>query len=95
MNNCLQTWKLSVLFLLCAGLKLQAQELTILGGVLPKTNFERSSFTWQVDYRQDLYRNFAGSIAYINEGHVPGHHRDGTAWEIWGRLPFSQNRFSV
>ena len=95
MNNCLQTWKLSVLFLLCAGLKLQAQELTILGGLLPKTNFARSSFTWQVDYRQDLYRNFAASIAYINEGHVPGHHRDGTAWEAWGRLPFAQNRFSI
>jgi hypothetical protein len=95
MNNSLRTWKLSALFLLCAGLTLQAQELTILGGVLPKTSFARSSLTWQVDYRQDLYRNFAGSIAYINEGHVPGHHRDGTAWEAWGRLPFFQDRLSI
>jgi hypothetical protein len=31
----------------------------------------------------------------INEGHVPGHHRDGTAWEVWGRLPLAQDRFSL
>ena len=95
MNNHLRTWILSALFLLCAGLTLQAQELTLLGGFLPKSNLAQSSFTWQVDYRQDLYRYLAGSIAYINEGHVPGHHRDGTAWEAWGRLPFAQDRLSI
>ncbi len=95
MNHSLRTWKLSALILLCAGLKLQAQEVTFLGGVLSDTNLDRASVTWQVDYRQDFYRNFAGSIAYINEGHVPGHHRDGTAWELWGRLPSAQNRFSI
>jgi hypothetical protein len=95
MNRPLRIWKLSALFLFCAGLNLQAQELTFLGGLLPKSNLDRSSFTWQVDYRQDLYRNFAGSIAYINEGHLPGHHRDGTAWEAWGRLPFNDDRLSV
>jgi hypothetical protein len=95
MNNSLQTWKLSALILLCAGLKLPAQELTFLGGLMNTSNFKQSSYSWQIDYRQDLYRNFAASIAMINEGHVPGHHRDGTAWEVWGRLPFDQDRFSV
>ena len=95
MNNTVRIWKLSVLFLLCACLKLQAQELTLLGGTLSDAKFDRSSLTWQVDYRQNFYRNIAGSIAYINEGHVPGHHRDGTAWELWGRLPSAQNRFSI
>jgi len=95
MTNSLRTWKLSALILLCAGLKLPAQELTFLGGLMNTSNFEQSSYSWQIDYRQDLYRNFAASIAMINEGHVPGHHRDGTAWEVWGRLPFAQDRFSV
>ncbi len=95
MDHPLRTWKLSALLLLCAGLNLHAQELTFLGGLLPRSSLERSSFTWQVDYRQDLYRNFAASIAYINEGHLPGHHRDGTAWEAWGRLPFFQDRVSL
>lgn len=96
MHHPLRLWRLSaVLLLLGAGLNLQAQELSFLGGLLPKTSFERSSYTWQVDYRQDFYRNFAGSIAYINEGHLPGHHRDGNAWEGWGRLPLFQNRLSI
>jgi hypothetical protein len=91
----LRTWRTPVLLLLCAALRLPAQELTFLGGMLPNSHFSRASFTWQVDYRQDFHRNFAASIAYINEGHVPGHHRDGTAWELWGRLPFFQDRVSV
>jgi len=94
-RNSLRTWKLSALVLLCAGLKLPAQELTFLGGLLPETSTERSSYTWQVDYRQDFYRNFAGSIAYINEGHLRRHHRDGTAFEVWGRLPLFQDRFAI
>ncbi|OYV00820.1 MAG: hypothetical protein CFE26_23560, partial [Verrucomicrobiales bacterium VVV1] len=70
-----------LLVLLGVGLRLPAQELSFVGGVMNTANFAESSYTWQVDYRQNLYRNFAASIAYINEGHVPGHHRDGTAWQ--------------
>ena len=81
--------------MLCAGLRLHAQELTFLGGYLPESKNERSSYTWQLDYRQDLYRYLATSISYINEGHLREHHRDGTAWQIWGRLPFDEDKFSV
>ena len=62
---------------------------------MPESQSERSSYTWQVDYRQDLYRYFATSIAYINEGHLREHHRDGTAWEAWGRLPLFEDRFAI
>ena len=95
MNRCLQILKLSAVVLFCASLRLHAQELTVLGGLLPKSDFKQSSVIWQLDYRQDFYRNFAGSIAYINEGHVPGHHRDGTAWELWGSLPLDKDRFTI
>jgi hypothetical protein len=90
-----RTWLLSALFLLGSGVALHAQELTVLGGVLPKTDAERSSYTWQVDYRQDFFRNFAASIGYINEGHLRAHHRDGTAWQVWGVLPFAEDKFSL
>ena len=86
---------MSALILLGAGLKLPAQELTFLGGLLPETSTERSSYTWQVDYSQDFYGNFAGSIAYINEGHLRKHHRDGTAFEVWGRLPLWEDHFAI
>jgi hypothetical protein len=96
MIHYLRGWKLYALVLLfCAGLKLPAQELTFLGGLLPATESERSSYTWQLDYRQDFYPNFAASIAYINEGHLRSHHRDGTAGEVWGRLPLFKGRFSI
>ncbi len=95
MNHTLRTLKLSALLLFCFTLKLSAQELTFLGGLLPKSDTERSSYTWQVDYRQDFYRNFAASIAYINEGHLRAHHRDGTAWEAWGCLPLFQDRLTL
>lgn len=75
--------------------KLAAQELTFLGGFLPEVDHERSSYTWQVDYRQDFNRYFAGSIAYINEGHLRAHHRDGTAAEAWARLPLVHDRFII
>ena len=84
-----------ILCLLCAGLNLGAQEVTFLGGLLPNASFERSSLTWEVDYRQDFYRNFAASIAYVNEGHVPGHHRDGTAWQAWAKVPLFKDRLSL
>ena len=95
MNHCLRTGKLFACILFLAGLKLHAQEVTFLGGLLPATSTERSSYTWQFDYRQDFYRNFAASIAYINEGHLRAHHRDGTAWEAWGRLPLFKDRFAL
>ena len=90
-NACL----LSGLFLVCACLKLNAQELSLLGGLTTEEGVKNSSYTWQIDYRQDFFRNFASSIAYINEGHFSGHHRDGEAWEAWGNMPFWNDRIAV
>jgi hypothetical protein len=95
MNKISRAWIMFIFGLLLADRNIEAQELTFMGGAVPKTKVEQSTYTWQIDYRQDIYRNLATSIAYINEGHVPGHHRDGTAWEAWGRLPFFQDRLSL
>ncbi len=89
-----QALKLAMLSLLLAGPWLRAQELTLLGGVM-RTDSTGSSYTWQVDYRQNFTDYFAGSVAYLNEGHVPDHHRDGNALEAWGRLPFWQDRVAI
>jgi hypothetical protein len=82
-------------FLGCASFTLQAQELTLLAGAMKATDIKQSSYSYQLEYRQDFFRNLAASVAYINEGHVPGHHRDGYAVEVWGRLPTPHNRFSL
>ncbi|MCX6950841.1 MAG: hypothetical protein NTV51_01445 [Verrucomicrobia bacterium] len=94
-TNFLRTWKLFAVLLLCHVARLPAQELTFLGGVMKPSSLGESGYAWQVDYQQNFYRNFSGSIAYINEGHVTGHHRDGTAWQLWGRLPLFDNKIAI
>jgi hypothetical protein len=37
----------------------------------------------------------AGGITWLNEGHIPDHHRDGPLVQIWGRFPVAQRRFVV
>jgi len=81
-------WKLATLSVALTGVALRAQELSVLGGTATSGTFAKAETGWEVDYRQDLYKYFDASIAYINEGHFPGHLRDGTAWEGWTNLPF-------
>jgi hypothetical protein len=54
-----------------------------------------STYTWQLDYRQDFSRYAAASMSLINEGHIVGHHRDGTAFEAWARLPLFKDRLAI
>jgi hypothetical protein len=37
-----------------------------------------------------LSPHFFASLSYQNEGHVPGHHRDGHAAQLWGRTPIGR-----
>lgn len=83
------------LFLLSAALTLRAQEFALLAGTMRAPELDQSSYSWQIDYRQDFFRNLGASISQINEGHVVGHHRDGSAVQIWGRLPMAENRFTL
>ena len=58
-------------------------------------NLRSSSFSWDIDYYQRLYRHLSGSVGWINEGHVIGHHRDGTAAELWLDLPLNKGRYTL
>jgi hypothetical protein len=61
----------------------EAQELFGLGGAL--TSGGERTYSWQIDYRQSLGEYFAVSGGWINEGHLPNHHRDGGTGQIWVR----------
>ena len=87
--------KLLALLLGCAGRCLQAQEFTVAAGIMQTDDAGHSHREYEVAYRQNFTRNFAASVSYINEGHWDGHHRDGSALELWGRLPFAKGTFSV
>lgn len=67
-----------------------AQELALYGGPL-KSGADRS-YSWSIDYAEGLGRYFAYSVAWLNEGHLPDHHRDGPLIQLWGRVPFAQQR---
>lgn len=86
---------LLVLLLGCAARPLQAQEFTVSVGAMQTGDARHSGRAYEVGYQQAYARNFAASVSYINEGHWAGHHRDGSALELWGRLPFGHGAFSV
>jgi hypothetical protein len=73
------------------GPNLSAQEFSFLTGEMSDPSLRQGSYAWQMDYRHGLYNSFEASVAWINEGHVVGHHRDGTAAEVWYRVPLEEN----
>lgn len=46
-----------------------------------------SSYAWGLEFRERFVPLAGASFAYLNEGHVPGHHRDGLMLEGWGDIP--------
>jgi len=67
-----------------------AQEFALYGGALFSEHDH--SYSWAMDYTEGFGKYLAGSVTWLNEGHVPGHHRDGQLVQIWGRLPLAQRR---
>jgi hypothetical protein len=75
--------------------RVAAQELYLLGGVMQHLDHNDRSFSWQLDYRERLGEHIAASISYLNEGHVPEHHRDGHTVQLWTRTGLFDRRFSL
>ncbi|WP_322104315.1 hypothetical protein [Paraburkholderia sp. J41] len=69
----------------------QAQEFTLYTG--PLWSGGDHSYSWAMDYTEGFGKYFAGSISWLNEGHIPEHHRDGQTIQAWARLPLAQRRF--
>jgi hypothetical protein len=70
-----------------------AQELGVLAGQTQGNG--RHTYAWQLDYRQRIARYFAASFAYLNEGHVLGHQRDGGAVQLWAVTPRWRDRVDL
>jgi len=67
-----------------------AQELTLYLGPLKSSSDH--SYSWSFDYTEGLGEYLAYSITWLNEGHIPDHHRDGQLAQVWGRLPLAQRQ---
>ena len=53
------------------------------------------SYAWSIGYRHDLGERLFATFTYLNEGHVPGHHRDGEAVQLWARAPLRDRRLEL
>ena len=72
-----------------------AQELTLFAGGLTESGTKENSPVWAFEYLHPLSKNIAASFSWLNEGHVPGHHRDGQSMQIWGRTNVLDRRLSL
>jgi len=74
---------------------LRAQELYLLGGLLQNAHGGKDTSAWQLEYIEGLGENFGLGVSYLNEGHVPGHHRDGTTARLWARTNLLDRKLSL
>jgi hypothetical protein len=70
-----------------------AQEFSLLAG--PLFSDGTNTYSWDATYREGLGRFAAWSFSWINEGHIPEHHRDGQTIQAWGRLPLWNDRLEL
>jgi len=74
-----------------------AEEFFGLGGDVRNldTDTNDTSYSWQLEYQKELFEHLAVSLSYLNEGHVPNHHRDGTGMQLWARTDALGRRLSL
>ena len=72
-----------------------AQELTWIAGGLKESGTNESSPVWAFEYLHPLNENIAASFSWLNEGHVPRHHRDGQTVQIWVRTAVLDRHVSL
>lgn len=70
-----------------------AQELSLLAGTTREIDRNNKTYAWELEYQQGLGEHAAVSISWLNEGHVPGHHRDGQSLQLWARTSLLNRRW--
>jgi hypothetical protein len=81
---------------ICAPTVAISGELFGLYGATKEVDTSFNSYGYQVEYREGLGENAAVSASYLNEGHVPDHHRDGLVpIMLWGRSNILNRRLSL
>ena len=62
-----------------------AQDLSVQAGATRTHAPPNTTYGWLMSYDHDLDDHLFASFTYQNEGHVPGHHRDGHTAQLWAR----------
>ena len=72
-----------------------SQDAYILGGLINSHEDHSSSYSWQISYMEGLGDHFGWSFSWLNEGHLPDHHRDGPTLQLWARTDILNRRLSL
>ena len=72
-----------------------AQELSLFAGGVEQSGSKDKSTAWAFEYQHPLHENITASLSWLNEGHLPEHHRDGLSFQIWGRTNVLDRRLSL
>jgi hypothetical protein len=72
-----------------------AADLYVLGGAIKSLGPSDNTYSWQLEYRQDLLQHLAMGVSYLNEGHITRHHRDGYTTQLWGRTELADYRLTL
>ena len=70
----------------------QGQDLFVLGGATHYIPSGDPSYSWQLEYTEELGEHFSYTVSYLNEGHFPTHHRDGEAAQLRMRTSLLDRR---
>lgn len=74
----------------------EAQQVSLLAGGISSRSDWPDSYAWSFSYRDQwsFAPHFSTTVAYLNQGHFPGHHRDGVTAEAWGQLDFLRDHLT-
>ncbi len=60
-----------------------AQEISAALGRLHAIGERETTYSWQFQYLHHFSSTWSGSLTWLNEGHLPNHHRDGALLQVW------------
>jgi hypothetical protein len=70
------------------------QELYLLAGGQYTQGLQESTYSYSMEYLENLNDYTFATFTWLNEGHVTNHHRDGYSAQFWLRLPSASRRFN-
>jgi len=70
------------------------QELYLLAGGQYTQGLKESTYSYSMEYLENLNDYTFATFTWLNEGHVTNHHRDGYSAQFWLRLPSASRRFN-
>jgi hypothetical protein len=93
-NNRLRKLFFSIFFLFVFSTA-WSQEIILLNGTMLDSETKNQSYAWQLEYDEEIADHFKYSFSYLNEGHLPDHHRDGNILQLWVYQRILDQRISI